>query len=67
MNDNRGVGAPDHERVVIAHSAESVGRKAGAVLVLGGLVTALGTVLFFGLFWNRFLGLRSGDGGFSGA
>jgi len=31
----------------------------------GALVTALITLCFFLLFWNRFLGLRSGDGGFS--
>ena len=30
------------------------------------MVTALVTLCFFLLFWNRFLGLRSGDGGFTG-
>jgi len=32
----------------------------------GAMVTALVTLSFFLVFWNRFLGLRSGDGGFSG-
>ena len=31
------------------------------------MVTASVTLCFFLLFWNRFLGLRSGDGGFTGA
>jgi hypothetical protein len=30
------------------------------------MVTAVVTLFFLLLFWNRFLGLRSGDGGFSG-
>ena len=34
--------------------------------VAGAMVTALVTFCFFMLFWNRFIGLRSGDGGFSG-
>ncbi len=32
----------------------------------GAIVVALVTLCFFLLFWNRFLGLRSGDGGFTG-
>jgi hypothetical protein len=31
----------------------------------GAAVTALGTLAFMLLFWNRFIGLRSGDGGFT--
>jgi hypothetical protein len=31
----------------------------------GAVVTALGTLAFMLLFWNRFIGLRSGDGGFT--
>jgi hypothetical protein len=36
-------------------------------VVVGAIATALVTLCFLLLFWNRFLGLRSGDGGFSGA
>ncbi len=39
--------------------------KSGTV-VAGAIVTALVTFFFLMLFWNRFLGLRSGDGGFTG-
>ncbi len=35
-------------------------------LIAGAMVPALVTFFFLMLFWNRFLGLRSGDGGFSG-
>jgi hypothetical protein len=35
-------------------------------VIAGALVTALLTLCFLLLFWNRFLGLRSGDGGFTG-
>lgn len=37
-----------------------------AALIAGAVVTALVTLCFLLLFWNRFIGLRSGDGGFSG-
>lgn len=33
--------------------------------IAGAAVTALVTLCFFLLYWNRFLGLRSGDGGFT--
>jgi len=36
------------------------------VCIAGAGVTVLVTLLFLLLFWNRFVGLRSGDGGFSG-
>ena len=39
----------------------------GRTAIAGAMVTASVTLCFFLLFWNRFLGLRSGDGGFSGA
>jgi hypothetical protein len=39
----------------------------GRTAIAGALVTASVTLCFFLLFWNRFLGLRSGDGGFTGA
>jgi hypothetical protein len=45
---------------VSSHSAK------GRTALAGAMVTALVTLCFFLLFWNRFLGLRSGDGGFSG-
>ncbi len=32
----------------------------------GALITALVTLLFFSLYWNRFAGLRSGNGSFQG-
>src|SRR5208283_4553729 len=35
-------------------------------VVAGAIVTAAATLFFLILFWNRFLGLRSGDGGFTG-
>jgi hypothetical protein len=35
-------------------------------IALGALVTAAVTLVFFSLFWNRFVGFRSGTGGFSG-
>ncbi len=45
---------------VLSHSA-----KRGTAIA-GAIVTALVTLFFLMLFWNRFLGLRSGDGGFTG-
>lgn len=36
------------------------------VWIAGATVTVLVTLIFLLLFWNRFIGLRSGDGGFSG-
>ena len=45
---------------VFPHSA-----RRGTV-VAGAIVTVLVTFFFLMLFWNRFLGLRSGDGGFTG-
>jgi hypothetical protein len=39
---------------------------ARATVIVGGALVALTTCVFLLLFWNRFLGLRSGDGGFSG-
>ncbi len=33
---------------------------------MGALITAAVTVLFFALYWNRFAGLRSGNGSFQG-
>lgn len=36
-------------------------------LIAGAMVTALVTFVFLMLFWNRFLGMRSGDGGFTGS
>ncbi len=36
------------------------------ITLAGAAVAALVTLCFFMLFWNRFLGLRSGDGGFTG-
>jgi hypothetical protein len=36
------------------------------VWIAGATVTVIVTLTFLLLFWNRFLGLRSGDGGFSG-
>ena len=38
----------------------------GPVLLAGAIVTASVTLCFLMPFWNRFLGLRSGDGGFTG-
>ncbi|MFZ1916988.1 MAG: hypothetical protein WAU58_05400 [Terriglobales bacterium] len=38
----------------------------GSALLAGAIVTALVTLCFLMPFWNRFLGLRSGDGGFTG-
>src|ERR1039457_2592651 len=35
-------------------------------VIAGAMVTALVTFFFLMLFWNRFLGMRSGDGGFTG-
>jgi hypothetical protein len=35
-------------------------------IALGAFVTAALTLLFFSLFWNRFVGFRSGDGSFTG-
>lgn len=35
-------------------------------VVVGAIATAFALLFFLLLFWNRFLGLRSGDGGFSG-
>ena len=35
-------------------------------VIAGAIVSALVTLFFLMLFWNRFLGLRSGDGGFTG-
>jgi hypothetical protein len=46
-------------------SASSRSTK-GSTVLAGATVTALVTLCFFLLFWNRFLGLRSGDGGFTG-
>ncbi len=37
-----------------------------ATVLAGATVTALVTLFFLLLFWNRFLGIRSGDGGFTG-
>src|ERR1035441_3349422 len=37
-----------------------------ATVIAGALVTAVVTLFFLSLFWNRFIGLRSGDGGFGG-
>lgn len=34
--------------------------------IAGAMVTAAATFFFLMLFWNRFLGMRSGDGGFTG-
>ena len=45
---------------VLPHSART------ATTIAGAMVTVLVTFFFLMLFWNRFLGLRSGDGGFSG-
>ncbi len=36
------------------------------VLIAGAIITVIVTALFLLLFWNRFLGLRSGDGCFGG-
>ena len=38
----------------------------GSTVIVGAMITACVTLCFFLLFWNRFLGLRSGDGGFTG-
>jgi hypothetical protein len=37
------------------------------VWIAGAIVTILVTLAFLLLYWNRFVGLRSGDGGFTGA
>lgn len=39
----------------------------GSTVLLGAIVTAMVTLLFLLVFWNHFLGLRSGDGGYTSA
>lgn len=56
---NDGIKNPEHDSV---YSYSSKGKT----VLAGAMVTALVTLFFFLLFWNRFLGLRSGDGGFTG-
>ncbi|MDQ6676005.1 MAG: hypothetical protein M3Z09_01770 [Acidobacteriota bacterium] len=34
--------------------------------IIGAVITALVSLLFFSLYWNRFLGLRSGSGAYAG-
>lgn len=34
--------------------------------IIGAIITALVSFLFFSLYWNRFLGLRSGSGAYTG-
>lgn len=47
---------------------KAAGRSGRApVIIAGAIITVVVTALFLLLFWNRFLGLRSGDGFFSGA
>ena len=45
---------------------ESSSSRGRAATIAGAIVTVLVTLCFLMLFWNRFLGLRSGDGGFTG-
>jgi hypothetical protein len=39
--------------------------KKQLIVIAGAIAAALVTVCFFSVFWNRFLGIRSGDGGFT--
>ena len=36
------------------------------VVAVGAVITCLGCLYFFSLYWNHFLGLRSGNGAFGG-
>lgn len=54
-----GVTNPQRDSV-LPHSVKS------RTVIAGAMVAALGTFCFLMLFWNRFIGLRSGDGGFGG-
>lgn len=38
----------------------------GKIVIVGAMVVVACTFCFLMVFWNRFLGLRSGDGGFTG-
>jgi hypothetical protein len=57
-----GVNGATNPGSVSGTSHSSKGRTA----IAGAMATALVTLCFLLLFWNRFLGLRSGDGGFTG-
>jgi len=46
------------------NGAGKIPAKTGKIVV-GALAVSLPALFFFMLFWNRFAGLRSGDGGFS--
>jgi hypothetical protein len=51
------------QKIELSRVHKSRGRESARLA--GATVTALVTVCFFMTFWNRFLGLRSGDGGFA--
>jgi len=64
----RTIESGETENAVAPSGTESASLPAGKnrAVIAGAMVTALITLCFMLLFWNRFVGLRSGDGGFSG-
>lgn len=52
-------------RVAPTTTCAVAGRVKNSAVVAGMIVTAIVALSFFLLYWNRFAGLRSGDGGFT--